>query len=180
MKVEQLSSEYLSRHPYFTARKDAYRLPDGKTVDQYFVVELPPCVVAMALNAKGDLLLVKQYRYPVDEVLLELPGGFIDGDELPEQAVRRELLEETGYAFKEIRFLGSAAANPGVLNNLTHFFLAMGGERIQDQHLDPNESIQVEIMPMSAARQLLLDGGFKQSLHALCLFYGFEYLQSKV
>lgn len=177
MKVEQLSSEYLSRHPYFTARKDAYRLPEGKTVEQYYVVELPPCVVVMALTEAGEVLLVRQYRYPVDEELLELPGGFIDGQEPAEEAARRELLEETGYVFKELHFLGTAAANPGVLNNYTHFYLATGGQKVQEQHLDPNESIEVEIMQRETVYELLLRGEFKQSLHALCLFYGFEFLR---
>ena len=81
MNWKKLSSRYLSDHIYFTARKDVCERPDGKIIDPYFVVELPPCVCAMALTEDDQVILVKQYRHPIEENLLELPGGFIDEGE---------------------------------------------------------------------------------------------------
>ncbi len=73
-----LSSEYINKHQYFTARKDSYETAGGKKVDAYYVVELPPSACAMALTENNEVVLVKQFRYPVKDTFLELPGGFID------------------------------------------------------------------------------------------------------
>lgn len=176
MSYELLSSEYLNRHVYFTARRDSYRRPDGVVVDPYFVVELPTSVVAMAITTEGEVLLVSQYRHPLGETMLELPGGFIDAGESAEQSVGRELLEETGYSFERFHYLGVTAANPGVLNNVTHMYLALGGRHTASQQLDHNEAIDIERRPLEEVRRLLRDNLFRQSMHALCLFYGFAWL----
>lgn len=177
MPYELISSEYINKHIYFTARRDAYRTPDGKLVDPYFVVELPTSVVAMAITEEGDVIMVNQYRHPLGENMLELPGGFIDEGELPQQSVERELLEETGYSFTSFHYLGLTAANPGVLNNVTHMFLALGGKKISEQKLDHNEVIDIVLKPIQEVKLALRHHEIRQSMHALCLFYGFGYMQ---
>jgi 8-oxo-dGTP pyrophosphatase MutT (NUDIX family) len=176
MAVKIISTEYISNHQYFTARKDAYQLESGKKVDPYFVVEMPPSATAMAITENNEVILISQYRHPVGEALLELPGGFIEKDEDKTIAIRRELLEETGYEFNEVFHLGNIAANPGVLNNYTDLFLAVGGKKIQLQNLDDNEEIEIILKPLEEVRQLLNQCQFKQSMQALCLFYGFSKL----
>lgn len=176
MSFKTLSSEYISRHTYFTARKDGYQTPSGKIVDPYFVVELPASVVAMAITEENEVILVKQFRYPVNDMMTELPGGFIDPEEQPQQAILRELLEETGYSFSSVHYLGVTAANPGVLNNFTHMFIAMGGKKTAAQKLDQNEEIEIVLKPLENVRLMLEHYEIKQSMHALCLFYGFSYL----
>jgi 8-oxo-dGTP pyrophosphatase MutT (NUDIX family) len=178
MDWKKLSSKYLSQHVYFTAREDRCEMPDGKIVDPYFVVELPETVCAMAITENNDVILVKQYRHPIEETILELPGGFIDENETAETAVARELQEETGYRFSNFQYLGRVAANPGVLNNFTVLYLATGGKKVTDQHLDANEEIEVKLFSVAEVREMLMTNQFKQALHTTCLFYGFNKLDT--
>ena len=178
MKWKTLSTEYISRHQYFTARKDVCEIPDGRIVPAYFVVELPVTVCAMGITEDGKVILIKQYRHPVDEVLIELPGGFIDKGEDPALAIGRELLEETGYEFSKVHHLGKVAANPGVLNSYTHLFLAQGGKKIAAQNLDQNEQIEILLMPLEEVRTMMQRNEFAQALHVCCMMYAFQFLDS--
>lgn len=178
MNWKTLSSEYISKHIYFTARKDVCEMPDGQVVNPYFVVELPTSVCALALTENNEVILVEQYRQPIGETLIEIPGGFVDESESPDTAISRELLEETGYKFSDYYFLGRVAANPGVLNNYTDLYLATGGKKVASQKLDHNEEILIKLLPLDEVRRMLQKNEFKQALHVACLFYAFDKLDS--
>jgi len=171
MKWKTLSSEYLVRHPYFTARRDKCKTTEGKIIEEYFVVELPTTACAVPITEDGKVLMIQQYRHPVGKVLLELPGGFIDKNELPEVAMARELLEETGYRFTSVEQVGKIGANPGVLDNFTILFLARGGKKTSEQSLDHNEDIEVVTITLDELKKLFLENKIVQSLHANCIFY---------
>jgi ADP-ribose pyrophosphatase len=171
MKWKTLSTEYLSHHQYFTARKDKCETPGGNIVDEYFVVELPTTACAVAITEDGEVLMVRQYRHPIEETILEIPGGFIDENEMPEESIQRELKEETGYEFSSIINVGKIAANPGVLNNFTYLFLARGGKKTSVQKFDKNEHLELEKISLQELKRLFLENKIVQSLHANCIFY---------
>lgn len=178
MNWKTLSSKYLSKHIYFTAREDRCEMPGGNIVDPYFVVELPTSVCAMAITENNEVIVLKQYRHPLTETLLEIPGGFVDPGEASDKAIERELLEETGYAFTGIHFVARVAANPGVLDNYTDLYLATGGKKVAPQQLDHGEEIETDLFPLEEVRQMLMKNEFKQALHATCMFYAFNKLDS--
>ena len=168
---QTLSSEYINKHIYFTARRDRCMRQDGAVVDPYFVVELPTAATAFALTEDNKVVLVKQYRHPIGEVSLETPGGFVDEGESFETAMKRELLEETGYSFAEVEDLGKFAANPGILNNYTEMFFAKGGKKISSQQLDHNEEIEVVELTIEEIIDQVMQQKIVQAVHVNCIFF---------
>jgi ADP-ribose pyrophosphatase len=177
MKWKTLASEYLTDYIYFTARKDKCETPQGKIVEQYYLVEMGLTVVALGITEDNEAILIKQYRHPLEETLIEIPGGFADGKEDPQKAVEREFLEETGYSFSHFEYVGEVAANPGVLTNYTKMYLATGGKKTAKQVLDHNEEIEVMLVPLNELKEMLYQNKFVQALHTCCIFYALQKLE---
>ena len=166
-----IHSEYVHKGPWATLRADKCEMPDGRIVDEYFVLEYPNWVNAVALTTENKIVMVRQYRHAANIVSLEIPGGVIDGDEAPLDAVRRELLEETGYQFDDIEPICTIYPNPSTADNQTFCYLAKGGIKVQGQSLDEHEEIIVEEYTIDEVKQLLADNKIPQSLHCTALFY---------
>ena len=176
MKWKILSSEYLYKHePYVILRKDVCSQPNGKIVPAYYVAELPVSVIVFPV-INGKVMMIKQYRHPLEEILWELPGGFTEKDELPAIAAIRELSEETGYLFSSVTWLGKTAANPGILNNYTHLFIADGKYEKAEQRPDDNEDIEVSFFSFEELKKMITKNEIAQSLHLNACFLALLHL----
>jgi ADP-ribose pyrophosphatase len=169
-----LSSEYIHKGPWATLRTDKCEMPSGHIVEDYYVLEYPNWVNAVAITEDNKILMVRQYRHAAEIVSLEIPGGVIDNGETPEQALRRELLEETGYQFDNFELLCTVYANPSTANNQTHTYLARGGKKVQEQHLDEQEELIVSTYTIEEVKQFLAENKIAQALHCTGLFYALE------
>jgi ADP-ribose pyrophosphatase len=177
MNWKILSSEYLFRDLWFKVRKDTCETPGGKIVEPYYVYEFPTWVNAFAITEDGKVILERQYRHALQEVCLEVPGGCVDEtDASNEEAIARELLEETGYHFSNYEYLGRISANPSTNSNLMHMYLATGGKKVSDQMLDHNEEIEIELYSMDEVKQLLRENKIIQAMHTTCMLYALEKL----
>lgn len=177
MKWKILSSVYLFKDLWFKVRRDRCESPSGKIIDPYYVYEFPTWVAAVPITEDGKVIMVKQYRHALGEVGIELPGGCVDDtDKNFEDAIARELLEETGYTFSSYEYLGRISANPSTNTNLLHMFLAKGGIKTADQKLDANEEIEVVFLTIDELKQLVRENKIVQSMHVSCILYALERL----
>lgn len=175
MNWKILSSEYLFNDLWFKVRKDRCETPQGKIVDPYYVYEFPTWVTAVAITEEGEVVLERQYRHALGETCIEIPGGCVDDtDSNLEEAIKRELLEETGYAFSSYEYLGKISANPSTNSNLMHMYLAKGGKKVASQELDHNEEIEIELATIAELKQLLRENKIVQAMHVTCIMYALE------
>ncbi|WP_235670290.1 MULTISPECIES: NUDIX hydrolase [Prosthecochloris] len=164
---EVLESTYLYREPWLTMRRDAVRLPNGRTIPDFFIWEYPAWVNVVALTGNGEMVLIRQYRHGAAKVSYELPAGVHDNPtETLLDAARRELLEETGFGGGEWRELMRLSANPALQTNITHTFLAEGVEEVGSQHLDSTEEISVHLLRPDKVKTIIDEGEMLQALHA--------------
>lgn len=171
-----LDSKYIIQRPWATLRVDKLQMPNGNVKDEYYVLEYPTWVNMVGITDANEVLFVRQYRHGSGQIMVELPAGVVEAGEAPELAARRELLEETGYAFDSIEKICELYANPATSGNITHTYLLKGGRKVQEQELDASEDIEVVHMSIPEARQFLFDNKIGQALHTSALFYTFQKL----
>jgi 8-oxo-dGTP pyrophosphatase MutT (NUDIX family) len=166
------SSRYIVRdEPWLSIREEACRTASGHAIDPFYVLEYPDWVNVVALTDDDEIVLVRQYRHAVGRRVLELPSGMIDAsDASPEEAARRELLEETGFAAASWQQVGQLSANPATHTNTAFCYLATGARRVEEPTLDAGEELESLLMPLSEAVRRARGGELLQALHVAGLF----------
>jgi ADP-ribose pyrophosphatase len=142
-------------------RVDTVKLPGGK-LGAREIVEHAQCVCVVPLDEGDNVVMVRQYRKPVEEFLLEVPAGGMDPGESPRDAAQRELREETGYVAEELAHLSSFWTTPGFCTELMHAYVARGlrpGALSQDE----DENIEVVRVPLRGAPDLIRRGEIKDA-----------------
>ena len=143
--------------------------PSGKEVDRE-VVRHRGSVGILPVTEDGRLVLVRQYRYAVQEDLLEIPAGHIDPGESPDEAARRELIEETGYTASTWRKLAEFFPAPGFTDERMHLFLATG-LRAGEPSPEDDESIECVSIPLEEALDLLRTGAVADAKTLVALLW---------
>ena len=156
-----LSTEMVLDLRWYKVRREEVQLPDGHILDDYYVSVRPEVALVFPVTAEGEVIVVRQYKHGARQILLELPGGVCDPDEPPEEAARRELLEETGYAAGRLTHLATLHDDPTKNTNRFHLFLAEGVHPVREQSLDVTENIRVERVPLGEMKSKVLYGGIK-------------------
>jgi ADP-ribose pyrophosphatase len=155
-KEKMISSERIYDGRIINLRVDTVTLPNGKTSKRE-IVEYAGAVAVVPINEKGELLLVRQYRYAVGQTLLEIPAGKIEPGEDYTVCAGRELLEETGFAAGVLKHLISFYSTPGFTNEQIHLFLATD-LNLKNQNLDDDEFIDVETVTLKQALEMIWSG----------------------
>ena len=167
-----LRSHDVTDHHIFRLRHDLYRFePSGQERD-FIVLDTPSWVNVVPITTEGNVVLIRQYRHGIGDVVMEIPGGMIDGDELPEAAAARELREETGYVAETIRPLVRVLANPAIMNNYCYLFVAERCRNTGTMQLDAFEMIDVQEHPLEDIPELIRNGTISHSM----VIAAFEFL----
>ena len=148
-------------NPYVNVEKNTVQLPDGETIDDFYTVTVPEASAVVALTEDGKLILKNEYRYACREELIEIPAGGIEKGENPLQAAQRELLEETGYTSKDWVYLVPGRECTSKLTSTMHIFLAKGCKKTAAQRLDPTEQLEVMLVPVQTAVDMIISGKIK-------------------
>ncbi|HEX9522718.1 MAG TPA: NUDIX hydrolase [Reyranella sp.] len=148
-KAKVLASRYIFADSWLHLRSDSVLLPGDRLLSPCTIFEYPDWVDVIALTAELTVVLVDQYRHAVGQIRTEFPAGVVDDGEEPMAAIKRELLEETGYASEQWHLLGSAPVNPVLQTNRIHCFLALGAHKVAEQDLDKGETIRTHELPLS-------------------------------
>lgn len=141
------------------------------------VVLHPGACAIIPVTEKKEILFVRQWRYAVQNALLEIPAGKLDPGESPDACAARELTEETGCTAKVIKKLGSVFTTPGFCNEEIHLYLATG-LTAGEQHLDPDEYLDVVKLPVSEVRRMMSAGEFHDAKTLAALAIAAEELEN--
>ena len=115
-------------------------------------------VCVIPVDDKGDVICVKQYRYAHARTMLEIPAGKLDSkDEIPEEAARRELREETGFSCKKLTYIGKMFGSPAILDEVVHMYLAEG---LIPGECDPDEDeiLETVSVPLDEMVRMVMNG----------------------
>jgi len=165
-------SEELVQVGWRKIMRRTFKMPDGK-IDTYDVMYEGDCACIFGLTPDNQVVIARQFRPGPEKIFNELPGGASsDNDASPEEAAKREFLEETGYT-GEFKLVGKSV-DDAYSTRLRYHFVATNCTKIQEPKTDYNEFTEAVTMPLSDFRTLLASGEFTDSETA---YRGLEYLK---
>lgn len=156
LRERGLTQESVYRGSLLKIRVDTVALPDGSIANRE-IVEHPGAVAVAPLTADGQIVLVRQFRYPINRITLELPAGKLEWGEELEQACHRELIEETGLLAGKLERMGQVAIAPGYSNELITLYVATDLKSASSRP-DHDEFIESVKLPLAEAYAMVERG----------------------
>jgi ADP-ribose pyrophosphatase len=170
-----IASETVFDGVLLSVRRDRVRLPDGREAVREWIDHSGAVLVVAQLD-DGQLVFIRQFRYPVGRVLLELPAGRIDPGEGPEACARRELREETGYEARGWDLLGTIDPCVGYSNERIDIFLARNLTSVGARP-DPEEFLEIVALSIEEAEESVRDGRISDAKTMAALFLALPQLR---
>lgn len=172
---KKLSEENIFDGVVLHVRRDTIELPNGKIATREYIKH-NGAVCIIPITNEGEVVLERQYRYPIGRVVTEIPAGKLEIGENPLEAAKRELTEETGYIPGKMEYIGDYIGSPALLEERVTMYLATElsmGER----HLDEDEFLDVFTMPLEEAYQKVMNNEFADAKTQLCILKAYLMLK---
>jgi ADP-ribose pyrophosphatase len=153
-----LNEEKVLDHPYVNVTYQSIQLPDGRIIPDWPMIQTRDYVNALVLNESGQIMILKGYKHGHGRSSWQVLGGYLEPGEDPEQAVQRELLEETGYQSDQWQHLGSFTIDANRHVGTGHFFLARDARRVAAPDHADLEQFAIDWVNVEVLQQALFDG----------------------
>lgn len=181
--MNNLTEKRISREEIFKGVamhlvRDEIMLPDGSKSVREISLHNGAAAV-LPLLSDGRVIMVRQYRYAHERVMLEIPAGKLDTPDEPHlEGAKRELLEETGAVAEKYTYLGSIAPSPALLNEVIHIYLAEGIS-IGESHPDEGEFLNVEYYSLEQLHKMVMNGEITDSKTQIAILKTMEILRNR-
>ncbi|WP_066567108.1 NUDIX hydrolase [Snodgrassella sp. CFCC 13594] len=153
----QLARKDIYQGQFLNVYEDEASLPNGNTASRV-VVTHPGAASVLAITPEKKVVLVRQWRYPIGDALLEIPAGKLDiAGEKPDECAKRELAEETPYTATDVTLLATFYTSPGFCNEKMYVYLAENVVRNSQLNPEADEILEPELMDAAEVRQALAD-----------------------
>lgn len=173
LEEKTLKTEHIYSGRIIQVQVDEVELPNGKTSTRE-LVKHPGAVAVIAITDDNKLVMVEQYRKPLEKVIVEIPAGKLEKDEEPALCARRELEEETGYECESLELVSSFYTSPGFADEIIHVYVAKGLKQKENAAgLDEDEFVNVLEITLEEALEFIKE---KRIFDAKTIF-GVQYLQ---
>lgn len=170
----QVSSQKIYDGKIIHVYCDEVELPDGKRAPRE-VIRHNGAVCIVPINDKGEVVCVRQYRYAVGKLIIEIPAGKLDSkDEDPMMAALRELREETGYTCGKLTYIGDMYGSPAILDEVIHMYIAeelFAGEN----DLDEDEFLEPLTLPLDTLADMIMSGEIRDAKTQIAVMKAFLY-----
>ncbi|MDY7430843.1 ADP-ribose pyrophosphatase [Bacillus sp. V26] len=178
--MKHLEEKTIAKEQIFSGKViDLYvedvELPNGKTSKRE-IVKHPGAVAVLAVTDEGKIIMVKQFRKPLERTIVEIPAGKLEKGEEPEYTALRELEEETGYTAKKLTKITAFYTSPGFADEIVHVFLAEELSVLEEKReLDEDEFVEVMEVTLEDALKLVVS----REVYDAKTAYAIQYLQLK-
>lgn len=161
MKETTIESKLVFEGRMLSMKVDTVNLPNGKQAAREVVVH-PGAAAVVAVTDADEMLLIKQFRYPVDQIIWEIPAGKLESGENPLICAKRELAEETGYGAEQWKHLSTFFTTPGFSDEVMYIYLA-SGLKTGPKTADEDEFIELYHVPFAEAVRMIASGEIKDA-----------------
>ncbi len=179
LREETIATENIFEGQIIKVRRDTVRLPNGGESTRE-IVEHPGGVAVVAIDQDENVYMVRQYRHPFEEIILEIPAGKLDhSGEGPFDCCVRELKEETGLTAGQFDYLGAFMLSPGFCKEWIHIYLARdlsAGEL----ELDPDEFLEVEKIALKDLVNMIMNNQLTDAKTVIGILKAKELLQQSI
>lgn len=172
---KKLSEENIFDGVVLHVKRDTVELPNGNTATREYVTHNGgSCVIAVTDN--NEIVLERQFRYPMGRVITEVPAGKLEIGEDPMEAAKRELIEETGYIPGKLQFIGKYIGSPALNNEVVYMYLAT--ELTLDKSIpDEDEFLEVFTMPFEEAVEKVMNNEIEDARTQVCILKAHKILK---